>query len=79
MSLEFKLEFVPFAKSEAFLQTSQKHEECGLSLLQDTFLCILMKLYIWQKESSFSKASVNEGKFSLLIILDPLIISNKPT
>ena len=46
-----------------------------MSLLQATSSCILRKFYIWQNERSCSKASVNEGKFSLMIIFDPLIIS----
>ena len=75
ISLDFKLEFITFAKSGAFLQTSHKQEECGMSLLQATSSYILWKFYIWQNERSCSKASVNEGKFSLMIIFDPLIIS----
>ena len=31
ISLDFKLEFIPFAKSDAFSQTSYKQEEYGES------------------------------------------------
>ena len=27
---DYKVEFIPFAKSEAFSQTSYKQEECGM-------------------------------------------------
>ena len=53
-------------------------EERGKSLLHTTSLCTLRKLYVWRDESSCLKASVNKGKFSSVIILDPFIISSKP-